>query len=356
MAHLLDRSTTYRSKPRTLVHASLQRFSEQCALGYRGGRSVRMPARYRKARAVVVCGMGGSTLGSDVIRSVFTDTLRVPCTIVNGYHLPASVDRNTIVLLSSYSGSTEEVLSAAAEAKKRGALITGLTRGGALGAFFTRNGYPWYQIDGAANPAGQPRMGLGYNAMGQLGLLASLGLLRITSSSIAAIVTHVARRGAAMDIDTPASKNDAKKLAIALMGRMPILVGAEHLVGSAHAFANQLNETAKALAVPFVLPELNHHLLEGLKFPAAVKTGTIVSFTSSLYDPRITKRARITVDIGRAKGLKTALYAARGVDRLTQAFDVLVLAGYTSFYLSVLHSVNPLEIQTVNEFKARLAR
>ncbi len=300
--------------------------------------------------------MGGSTLGSDVIRSVFSGLLRTPFTIINGYHIPAQVDRRTLVILSSYSGTTEEVLSAAAEAKKRGALVTGLTRGAKLGAFLTRNKYPWYQIDGAANPAGQPRMGLGYNVMGQIGLLSSIGLIKLTKKDVDGIVRHVGRRAAAFDTNMPTVQNEAKSLAAAFVGRVPVLVGTEHLVGSIHAFANQLNETAKVFAVPFVLPELNHHLLEGLRFPRIVTQGTFMFVASPLYDERITTRQRITAEIVKKKGLKVVLYRVRGDDRLTQAFDMLVLAGFTSFYLSVLHGVDPLEIQTVNEFKKRLAK
>lgn len=352
----LDRAASYRSQPRQLVLSSLRLFSEQCARGFKGARAVKFPTRYRAAKNIVVCGMGGSALGSDVIRSACFGSLRVPFTIVNGYHLPAFVDRSTLVILSSYSGTTEEVLSAAAEAKKRGAMVTGLTRGKKLGAFFKRNGYPWYQIDGEANPAGQPRMGLGYNAMGQIGLLSSVGLLKVTADDVTKIVRHVRRRAAAFETTVPTSRNEAKSLATSFFGRIPVLVGTEHCSGSIHAFANQLNETAKIFAVPFILPELNHHLLEGLRFPTAAKQGTFMFVASSLYDDRITKRQRITAEIVKKKGLKAVQYRARGIDRLTQAFDLLTLAGYTSFYLSVQHGSDPLEIQTVNEFKKRLAK
>ena len=351
----LDRTASYRSQPRQLVLSTLRLFHEQCARGFKGGRAVKFPSRYREAKNIVVCGMGGSALGSDVIRYVFMGILRIPYTIVNGYHLPAFVDRNTLVVFSSYSGTTEEVLSAMTEAKKRGALITGLTRGAKLGAFFDRNGYPWYQIDGEVNLSRQPRMGLGYSIMGQLGLLSSIGLLPMTPTDAAAIVKYVRRRAKAFETSVPTSRNEAKSLAVSLLGRIPVLIGTEHCSGSIHVFANQLNETPKAFAMPFIVPELNHHLLEGLRFPKAVKKGTFMFVSSSLYDDRITKRQHITAEIVKKRGLKVVQYRVRGADRLTQAFDLLVLAGHASFYLSVLHNCDPLGIQTVDEFKERLA-
>lgn len=354
--NILDRSATYRSGPRAQVLASLRLFGEQCRRGFRDARSLKFPARYRAAQHIVVAGMGGSTLGTDVVRSACAETLSVPLQIVNNYHLPSSVGRRTLVVLSSYSGSTEEVLAVAKEARKRHAMITGLSRGGPLGVFLTRYRYPWYRIDGEANPAQQPRMGLGYNAMGQIGILAALGYVKISKDDVAALVLHVQRRASLFSTTTALKRNPAKQLASALARRIPILVGAEHLTGSVHAFANQLNETAKAFAVPFAVPELNHHLLEGLRFPVAVKTGTFVFMDSALIDPRSAIRQRITQQIVIRKGLRAVRVAIKGSTKLTEAFDVLTIAGFTSLYLSVLHGVNPLEIQTVNEFKQRLMR
>jgi glucose/mannose-6-phosphate isomerase len=356
MAHLLDTTRSYRSRARQLVLASLRSFAEQCRRGFAEARAVTFPASFRKIDQVVVVGMGGSALGSDVIRSVFFDQLRVPLTVVNGYNLPNSVTSRTLVLLSSYSGTTEEVLFAAQEAVRRRAKITGLTQGGSLARFFERHALPWYRIDGSANPADQPRMGLGYSIMGQLGLLSSLKLLPVTLPNIQEAIGVVERRTRQSDPDIPVARNQAKRLANALVGRFPILMGAGPLIGSLHAFANQLNETAKIFAVPFSLPELNHHLLEGLRYPRAIKQGTLVAFHSDLYRPRIVQREKATLDIVRRLGLRTERVAVNGSSRLAQALDLLGLSGATSFYLSVLNRVDPLKIPTVDELKRRLRR
>lgn len=356
MPSILDRTRTYRSAPRRAVLGSLARFSEQCTRGFIGGRSIRFTRAYRDVRNVVVFGMGGSALGSDVIRSVFSGSIRVPLTVVNGYHAPGHVGRRTLVVLSSYSGNTEEVLSAAAESFRRGARVTGLTKGGALGSYLSRRQVPWYRIDGAANPAGQPRMGLGYNVMGQVGLLASAGFVTVTRQDVHAITRHLDRRLASFGTEAPVKQNEAKRLAASLVGHFPVLIGAEHTVGSAHAFANQLNETAKSFATYFPLPELNHHLLEGLRFPREVRRGTFVFLSSDLYDRSVARRLSITSQIVARRGLGAIRVAVRGTDRFTQAMDALVIAGYTSLYLSVLNRADPLEIDTINEFKKRLAR
>lgn len=355
MTHLLDRASAYTSTSRRLVIESLRQLPEQMRLGWRDARAVVFPRTYQNVRQVVIAGMGGSTLGSDVIRSVYSPSLRVPMTIVNGYRLPGSVNAQTLVLLSSYSGDTEEVLAAAKEATRRGAKVTGLTKGGQLAGFFERRRVPWYMIDGSANPAGQPRMGLGYSVMGQLGLLTSAGILRVTSAEASEAITTVKQRLKNSDPSVPTERNKAKRLAWTLLGRTPILIGAGPLVGSLHAFANQLNETAKVFATSFPLPELNHHLLEGLRFPRLIRQGTVVAFHSDLYWPRIVERERITLEIVRKMKLGAERVVVNGPSRLAQAVDVLGLAGATSFFLSVLYRVDPLAIPTVVELKKRLA-
>lgn len=356
MPHALDTPKSYTSAPRQRVLGSLRLFAKQCSTGFREARAVKFPLSYRSVEKIVIVGMGGSALGSDVVRSVFRPQLRQPLTIVNDYELPAAVDRRTLVVLSSYSGTTEEVLNAANEARRRRARITGLTRGAKLGAFFRRHHLPWYAIDGSFNPAGQPRLGLGYNAMGQLGLLASLGAIRLFPKDVEAVVRQVEVRSQDCDVDAPLSRNQAKQLARSLQGRIPILVGAAHLIGSMHAFANQLNETAKAFAASFSLPELNHHLLEGLRFPPAVRRGIFVMPQSSLLPSRIRQRQRITAEIAERHHLAVAKLFVRGQNRLVQAFDVLAMAGFVSMYLSVLNGVDPLAVPTVNELKKKLAQ
>ncbi|MBI4426123.1 MAG: hypothetical protein HY567_00955 [Candidatus Kerfeldbacteria bacterium] len=356
MPHRLDTTRLYRSRARQLVLASLRSFAEQCRRGFAEARAVTFPASFRKIDQVVVVGMGGSALGSDVIRSVFFDQLRLPLTVVNGYALPRSVTSRTLVILSSYSGTTEEVLAAAASAHRHRARITGLTVGGPLGTWFRRHQLPWYRIDGGANPAGQPRLGLGYSIMGQLGLLAGLGLIRLPGRAVTSLAAYLERRAWDFDVARPKRTNPAKQLAVTLRTSLPIVVGAEHLSGSVHAMANQLNETAKTLAVPFQLPELNHHLLEGLRWPRAVRQATMVLFRSDLYHRRVATRVRVTAELAERAGLRATVVPVHGMDRLTQAFDLLVFAGYVSLYLAVVHGVDPLAIPTVDELKRRLHR
>ncbi len=356
MAHVLDQEQKYQTTSRQLVLSSLRSLGRQARQGYRDARSIRFPRRYHSAEQLAVCGMGGSALGTDVLRSVFSSVLKVPLTIVNDYVLPRSVGKKTLVVLSSYSGSTEEVLAAARQARQRKAMITGLTTGGPLGAMLQRWRIPWYRIDGQANPAGQPRLGLGYSACGQLGLLTALGLVMVTSKEVSALAQALEERTARLDPRLAKKRNLAKRLAAELNGGTPVLVGAEHLTGSMHVFANQLNETAKTFAVSFSLPELNHHLLEGLRYPTSLRYGVWLFVNSSRYSQPIRQRQNITKQIVERRGIATATVSIRGSSALVEAFDLITIAGFVSFYLSVLHNVDPMTVPSVDELKRRLGQ
>ncbi|TAL20229.1 SIS domain-containing protein [Patescibacteria group bacterium] len=318
------------------------------------GEARRLPlADLRGVRRVVVSGMGGSALGAHVIRSVYGRKLKIPLEIVNGYRLPGGVDSRTLVVASSYSGSTEETLAAAAEAKRRRAKIIGICSGGRLALLMEKLGAPAYVFDAKHNPGDRPRTALGYSLFGMLGLLhAGRILTNITpevEGAIRALRRSVKRFGAA----APASRNPAKKIAALLEGKMPFFVAAEHLEGSAHVMANQLNETAKNFGGWFPIPEMNHHLMEGLKH--AADGAAFVFFPSSLYHPRVQKRFPLSAAVAKKNGVAAARYDCREKTGLAQAAELLVFGGALTYYLAILNRENPSPNPWVDWFKKQMA-
>ena len=130
----------------------------------------KIPKTYKQINKLVVFGMGGSTLGADVIRNLFAEQLKVPCYIVNDYEIPSWVDKNTLAVLSSYSGSTEEVVNVSKTIKKHTKKILVIASGKNLKRYKEKNNLPGYIINPQYNPCGQPRMALGYAITGLLGL------------------------------------------------------------------------------------------------------------------------------------------------------------------------------------------
>lgn len=335
---------------------SLELLQKQVESVWKEAANVKLPTSYKKVKNIVVLGMGGSALGSHVIQTLFRNALTIPLEISGHYHVPATVNKNSLVIVSSYSGTTEEVLQAGKEALKKKAKIIVLTAGGELAAWAAKNKLPALVFSTSHNPCGSPRMGQGYMIFGQVALLSHLGL--VPKLNLKKVVETIARYQSIYGVQNQTSnKNVAKQFAQNLLGKSVWYAGSEHLIGNAHVAANQLNENAKRFGGYFVVPEMNHHLMEGMLFPASNKE--IIAFVlleSGLYDKRIQKRYEITKAILSKNNIQNFSYVCLEKEPLLQVCEVLVLTAYISFYSAMLQGIDPTAIPFVDFFKAALKK
>ena len=313
-----------------------------------------IPENYKQCNSIVVCGMGGSTLGTHVIKALFSDKLGTPIKIINNYQLPNFVDDHTLCILSSYSGNTEEVLKIAEEAKNKQLKIIGITTGGKLADFLKNHNFPAYIFDPKYNTSNQPRMGLGYSIMGQLGILARAGFLNLEKQEIEKIISAVRETTKKYGLEIETKNNLAKQLAKNIQEKIPIIVGSEFLEGNLHILANQINENAKNFSSYFLLPELDHHLLEGLAHPKGNKNLHFLFIKSSLYNERVKSRYYITEEVLSKNKISYSEFAPRFQTKLAQSFEILVLGSFISFYLAMLNNEDPSKIPWVNYLKNKL--
>jgi glucose/mannose-6-phosphate isomerase len=325
---------------------SIELLGKQCEQTWREVKKIKIPDSYRQVENIVISGMGGSALGGHIIQTLFPNELKTPVEIVRSYKIPAYVGPKTLLVLSSYSGNTEETLAAAAEGKKRKAKIMGLATGGKLADFLHRNNYPAFIFKPTYNPSGQPRMGLGYSVMGQIGLLKKCGLLKVEEKEIDRIVKLLGHKNTA-----------AKNLAEKIKNKIPIVVASEFLLGNAHILANQIDENAKCFAAYFELPELNHHLMEGLKNPGANRRNLIfILIASNLYLSRNQKRYKILKTVLAKNKIKFLEYRPAAKTKFQQSWETLLLGSYLSFYLAMSYNLDPSPVPWVNFFKKELER
>jgi glucose/mannose-6-phosphate isomerase len=298
----------------------------------------------RPIRNIIVCGMGGSALGAHVIQS--NGALNVPITINNNYLIPKGFGKDTLVVLASYSGGTEEVLSCAKDAKDKGYKIIGVTSGGKLGDFLKENNYPAYIFDPKYNGTKQPRMGVGYTMIGMIALFDKLGLFSggytddIVEGAIQALRDNV-------DLIQKLAQEHAPKL----KDKFPVIFASDYLVGNAHIFANQFNETAKSFSAYYAIPEANHHFLEGLKHPSNPATAI---FLGEHYSERIIKRLEITKEILEKNNWEVLWYRPQKDEPFAQSLEVLLFSSLTTAYLGIEYGEDPLAIPTVDYFKEKL--
>jgi len=350
-----DQLTKIKSLDKGNYLGSIEEFLPQVQQAWEEVKRITLPAEYAEVDNLVLNGMGGSALGARVVKALLTEKLKIPFEIINNYSVPAFVNHRTLFIFSSYSGNTEEVLATIDETCARGAKCLGITAGGQLREILTARKIPFYQIKPDHNPSGQPRAGVGYAVAGILGLLNQTHLVSFQESEISAAVSWLEEISRQWRLEIPVSENLAKQLALQLNEKIVILVGAEFLEGSLHVFRNQLNETAKNFADYFLLSELNHHLLEGLSFPKSNSQNlAFLFFNSSLFDSRIQKRAIVTREVVTQNQIPVLEYLCTGKNKLTQVLEVILLGSWVSFYLAVLHNVDPSLIPWVDYFKDKL--
>jgi len=355
MPSILDSREKIKETDQSDVLSSVESLSDQIVDALSQVANIVVPADYNNIKNVVVSGMGGSVLGSYVIKNLFKSELKVPLEIVSHYTLPEYVDQNTLVLLSSYSGTTEETLSAAEDAKSRGAKVMVITSGGPLEQLALSNYWPMYKIIATFNPCNQPRLAIGYVIMGQLALFAKAGIITDQSELLNKVVLGLKKMIPSL---TPEVENNpAKLLAFAAFDKHIIFVAAEHLIGAAHIMNNQVNENAKTLTSEWPLPEFNHHYMEALSFPKLAKDTTLFTlFNSALYHERIQKRVLVTKQLLEDKGYEVQLIQATAPSKLEQVFEVIQLGEFVTAYLPVLYGIDPSDIPNVDWFKAEMAK
>ncbi len=357
MANNLDDQKVYKKLDTNQVAKSIEMLPEQMKQVFDEAHLVKVPREYGKITQVVVNGMGGSNIGVGLVKSALSDRIKLPITITPGYQVPASVDKNTLYLMSSYSGNTEEPLSVYAEVKKRGAKILGICELGdnQLSRLMMKENIPGLMFKPKFNPSGQPRLGLGYSVLGTAILLAKAGLYGIKESELEDIIAKLELNGQELKPSQPVKFNKAKQAARKLYGRVPVIVGAEFLSGNLNILRNQFNETSKNFACFLELPDLNHYALESLTNPKSNKNNLMFLLIDSLlYSARVQKRAYLTGQVVKKNKIKVLEHKLYGATKFEQALEMMQFGCWLTFYLAMLNNVNPVKIPWVDWFKKEL--
>ena len=301
----------------------------------------------REIDNIVIAGMGGSAYSFYVVQSLFGDQLKVPLILSNGYGLPNFVNERSLVIGSSYSGTTEETVSGAKEALKRGSRLTFISAGGKLKEIADENALMGYFFDPKHNPAQQPRMGQGYMLLGTIGILSKMGLIQVDGEDVINSIQGL--RDSMDDLS-----RQAQELVDKFRQQYLIYVGAEHLSGNIHIIRNQTNETAKQFAMYALIPELNHHLMEGLLYPEKDKP-YFVFFNSDHYSERIKKRFILTDEVVKKNEAQTKNISVGGETKMAEFMRLLAFGGFLTFYQAMDYGLDPAKIPWVDYFKEKLS-
>lgn len=312
-----------------------------------------LPDSYRAARAVLVLGMGGSAMGGDLLRVYAAGECHVPIMVSRDYDLPSWVDGNTLVIAISFSGGTEETLSAFEQAAGCGARLLAIATGGRLAEMAQAFGTPLLKIQHQS----QPRAAIGYLFTPLIRIASALGFLPNKSGDHDEAVRMLERLRDECAPERPAPDNGAKRLALALCGKIPIIYGAGPLAAVARRWKTQLNENAKILAGYEVYPELTHNAVVGYAHPEATRRDVaVVELDSPLVHPRVRVRMDVTERIMRQSGVAYHRVLAQGQSALAQVYSTITFGDYVSYYLAILNDADPTPVETITYLKSELAK
>ena len=304
-------------------------------------------------QTVVICGMGGSAIGADLVSAAVMDTCPVPIFVHRDYGLPGfAKGSETLVICSSHSGNTEETLDSFDHALKNSCRVLAVCTGGKLAEKAKEAGIPIWQFE----HKGQPRAAVGFSFGLILGALSRLGLVPDASEQISGAVRAMKSQAAALTVGSPVTKNPAKLMAGQLMGRWVTVVGAGILAPVARRWKGQINEVAKAVANFEFIPESDHNTLAGLLHPLEVVPPHVI--TLFLRAPSDHLRNRLRLDMTRKnymlEGLNVDGYTAKGDTPLAHIWTALHFGDYVAYYLAMAYGIDPTPVDALENFKAVL--
>ncbi len=326
--------------------------SQQCREAWHGALDLSLPSDYAAVDRVVILGMGGSAIGGDLVRSLALTQGRAPVSVHRDYGLPPGVDARTLVIASSYSGKTEETLSAFTEALQTPAKKVVITTGGNLKALAEENRVPVFTFHYKA----EPRAALGYSFFPILAIFHRLGLMSTPSQDVDETIEVLQKLSAVLDKGVPQRINLAKQLATKLLGRLVIIYGAGILSQVAFRWKTQFNENSKTCAFSECLPELNHNAVVGYRFPLWLgEKAFVILLSSPRLHSRTLMRYNVTGELLASAGIAYEVVHARGESPLAQIMSTVLFGDYVSYYLAMLNEVDPSPVAAIDYLKGRLA-
>lgn len=302
---------------------------------------------------VVVLGLGGSAIGGDLLAALLSDELDVPVLVNRGYGVPNFVGKSTLVIACSYSGNTEETLTAYGESKRRGAKIVAITSGGKLREMAIADGVELLGIPGGL----APRAALGYVFLPAVAFLAKCGLIKDKAEDVEEAYSVLSSLRDELGPNIPKASNFAKSLAEKLVGKLPVIYGTTGISGPcAYRWKCQINENSKTHAYSNVLPEMNHNETVGWDAPDEIaRMLYVILLRDSGDSERIATRMNVTKELMKNSGGIEEI-TSRGKSRLARMLSLIYIGDFVSLYLAFLYGQDPGPVKAIDYLKAELAK
>jgi len=321
----------------------LKKFPMQCEEG-----NSYLPPRLpdRIVKKVVFCGMGGSAIAGDIINAVACENSGVPCFVNRDYTLPLYVDRETLAVIVSYSGNTEETLSVLEQAQKKGSSLMCISSNGEIEKIAGTKNIPYLKIPGGF----PPRCAMGYLFFPCYKIMSMFKIVPELNIRIFNLIHRWS------DTLCPESRtNIAKDIASKFHDRVPLIYSSSRLFPAIIRWKTQIAENSKSFAFVNVFPEMNHNEIMSWRYPEWFTRKTIPVFIDSDKDhARIKLRFEITREIVSHVNPDIVDIKTEGESLLEEIFYLVLLGDWVSFYLAILNDSDPTEISGIDLLKKKM--
>ena len=303
---------------------------------------------------IIYLGMGGSGIAGELLTDALYDDLHIPLRVISSYQMPGYCNSNTLVIASSYSGDTEEIISAVQFAEEKKAHIVTISSGGELQKLAKKKKWPHISIPGGY----PPRQALGYLFFPIYHLLGQNGFINNYNSDLSDLVMFVKKIIRMNDYPNVEGHVLSKELAHKIQGKIPIFYStAPYLRTIARRWQNQMHESAKSLAFSNTLPEMNHNEILGWEMEGIPLNNFIVIFLENEnLLPRIQKRIELSKKIINRYLIDVVDIYTSGTKTLEKVFSMVILGDWVSYYLALDYKKDPVEIENVNYLKSEMAK
>ena len=323
----------------------IHRFTEQLTEALEIAHSSTIRKHHEPINKVYVAGLGGSGIGGDFVAALIRQESKVPYLVGKGYDIPSYIDKNTLAIASSFSGNTEETLSAFDQILKTGAKIVVVSSGGKLIKLAKEHDLDFIQLPGNWP---SPRACLGYSLVQQLAILSKLDI--ISGRLLQEVPGVINLLGSTAE----EVKKEAEEIAKRLYGKTPIIYSADHIEPVAVRLRQQINENAKALCWHHVVPEMNHNELVGWR-DQNDELAVVYLRNDDDYE-----RTAIRIDINQAIIKKYTPHIintfSRGTNLIEKMLYLVHLGDWISWYLSQLRNMDAIEVDVIDYLKKELSK
>ena len=305
---------------------------------------------YKDINNILIIGMGGSAIGGDVARVIAQNDCSLPIFVNRSYNIPDWVGSNTLVIASSYSGNTEETLSAFNQCKQKQASIIVITTGGEIENYANQ-----YQLDRILVPAGyQPRAALGFSFTLILYLLNKLGFI---PDDIIDKIYNIIKPLISMSVKMQENDNEALKIAEKIYTTCPIIYGSEDLTWvAALRFRGQLAENSKMLAFHHNFPEQNHNEIEGWTCNQSIMNNMSIIWMHDTSDHSgVKSRMNISSKLLDLKAGLQINIKQDGINKIHRLIKLIHFTDWISYYAALLNNVDPTPVNRIKELKLKIS-